>query len=85
MAREKISEFVFIMSFSEYAQLAPQLFAVYIPNILPPMCEDDIQKHVYEIRHIQEKLAKEGYSRTSSPLKRPLDSETPREPSNSST
>lgn len=66
----------------DFAYLAPHLFAVHIPNILPPMCEADIPGHVDEIRCTQERLVKEGYSRNRTPLKRSLDVETPRDSSN---
>lgn len=59
----------------DFAYLAPDLFAMHIPNILPPMCEADIPGYVSEIRTTQERLVQEGYSRTHTPLKRPLEIE----------
>ena len=45
-----------LCSVSEFAQLRPHLFARYIPNILPPTSESDLDKYIEETRQMQRDL-----------------------------
>jgi len=45
----------------EYAQLEPKLFSSFLPNILPPMTEEDIQAQMEADRLLQETLRAEGW------------------------
>ncbi|GAB6024534.1 CDK2-associated and cullin domain-containing protein 1 [Chamberlinius hualienensis] len=67
----------------KYAELDYRLFAIYIPNVLPPMSEDDLPIHAKEIQIIQKQMIESGLSRQSGPLKRPLDVDTSTECNNS--
>ncbi|XP_013378608.1 CDK2-associated and cullin domain-containing protein 1 isoform X2 [Lingula anatina] len=40
----------------DFAQLQPDLFARYIPNILPPSSESDLQRHIEETQIMQQQL-----------------------------
>lgn len=56
----------------DFAQLQPQLFAKYIPNVLPPTTESDLDKYIEETRRMQEELLKQqGFTRGDQSRKRP--------------
>lgn len=46
----------FVVCCKEYAQLRPQLFARYIPNVLPPCSLDELDKYVQEAQQMQRDL-----------------------------
>ncbi len=50
------NQWCFTCSISEFAQLRPHLFARYIPNILPPCREEDLEKYIEETRQMQRDL-----------------------------
>jgi len=55
----------------ELANMAPVVFARFIPNILPPMIEADLPVHAAESRYIQEQLLRQGFTRGDQSRKRP--------------
>jgi len=40
----------------EFAELRPQLFAKYIPNVLPPCREEDLERYIQETQQMQRDL-----------------------------
>lgn len=50
------------ISQGRYAKTFPHMFARYIPNILPPMCESDIQAHINDVAMLQQHLRASGYN-----------------------
>lgn len=51
------------ISQGRYARIFPNMFARYIPNILPPMCESDIPAHINDVTILQQHLrAASGYN-----------------------
>jgi len=40
----------------EYVQLRPQLFAKYIPNVLPPCSLSELDHYVQEVQQLQRDL-----------------------------
>ena len=41
---------------SDFAQLRPMLFAKYLPNILPPCREEDLDKYIEEAKQMSRDL-----------------------------
>lgn len=50
------------ISQGRYAKTFPHMFARYIPNILPPMCESDIPAHINDVAILQQHLRASGYN-----------------------
>lgn len=50
------------ISQGRYAKIFPNMFARYIPNILPPMCESDIPAHINDVAMLQQHLRASGYN-----------------------
>lgn len=46
---------------ADYAHLSPTVFARFLPNVLPPMTEDDLQAQQAADRQLQESLRAEGW------------------------
>lgn len=44
----------------DYGQRYPQLFSRYVPGILPPMVESDLEAHIAETRELQGRLRAQG-------------------------
>lgn len=58
----------------EYANLNPQLFAKYIPNVLPPTKMEDLPLYIAETQRLQEELlVHQGYNREYQRCKRTND------------
>ena len=58
------SVFSFLYFYPEYANLNPQLFAKYIPNVLPPTKMEDLPLYIAETQRLQEELlVHQGYNR----------------------
>lgn len=45
-----------ILLFPEFAQIKPQLFAKYIPNVLPATSEKDLERYIQETKEMQSAL-----------------------------
>lgn len=58
--------FVFIGCFhffTEWVQMAPPLFSKFIPNILPPAVESELEEYAAQDQKLQQELIQEGFSR----------------------
>ena len=45
-----------LICFSGYVKLRPELFSKYIPNVLPPTCVANIDQYVEETKKMQEEI-----------------------------
>ena len=48
--------FNFFLILPDFAQLRPLLFAKYLPNILPPCREEDLDKYIEEAKQMSRDL-----------------------------
>lgn len=58
--------FAFIDCFcflTEWVQMAPALFSKFIPNILPPAVESELEEYAAQDQKLQQELIQEGFSR----------------------
>ncbi|XP_053306117.1 CDK2-associated and cullin domain-containing protein 1 isoform X2 [Spea bombifrons] len=54
----------------EWVQLAPTLFSKFIPNILPPAVESELQQYAAQDQKLQQELADNGFTRGNQSRKR---------------
>ncbi|KAG8135565.1 hypothetical protein E2320_008573, partial [Naja naja] len=47
----------------EWVQMAPALFSKFIPNILPPAVESELEEYAAQDQKLQQELIQEGFSR----------------------
>ncbi|XP_060097521.1 CDK2-associated and cullin domain-containing protein 1 isoform X1 [Heteronotia binoei] len=55
----------------EWVQMAPALFSKFIPNILPPAVESELEEYAAQDQKLQQELIQEGFSRGDQSRKRP--------------
>ncbi|XP_077206017.1 CDK2-associated and cullin domain-containing protein 1 isoform X1 [Paroedura picta] len=55
----------------EWVQMAPALFSKFIPNILPPAVESELEDYAAQDQKLQQELIQEGFSRGDQSRKRP--------------
>lgn len=48
---------------TEWVQMAPALFSKFIPNILPPAVESELEEYAAQDQKLQQELIQEGFSR----------------------
>lgn len=56
----------FVIAFSfltEWVQMAPALFSKFIPNILPPAVESELQEYAAQDQKLQRELIQNGFTR----------------------
>ncbi|XP_066477219.1 CDK2-associated and cullin domain-containing protein 1 [Tiliqua scincoides] len=54
----------------EWVQMAPPLFSKFIPNILPPAVESELEEYAAQDQKLQQELIQEGFSRGDQSRKR---------------
>ncbi|KAG9463496.1 hypothetical protein GDO78_021621 [Eleutherodactylus coqui] len=54
----------------EWVQLAPALFSKFIPNILPPALESELQDYAAQDQKLQQDLMQNGFNRGDQSRKR---------------
>ncbi|XP_007426999.1 CDK2-associated and cullin domain-containing protein 1 [Python bivittatus] len=54
----------------EWVQMAPALFSKFIPNILPPAVESELEEYAAQDQKLQQELIQEGFSRGDQSRKR---------------
>ncbi|XP_061491846.1 CDK2-associated and cullin domain-containing protein 1 isoform X1 [Rhineura floridana] len=54
----------------EWVQMAPALFSKFIPNILPPAIESELEEYAAQDQKLQQELIQEGFSRGDQSRKR---------------
>ncbi|XP_062988806.1 CDK2-associated and cullin domain-containing protein 1 isoform X2 [Elgaria multicarinata webbii] len=54
----------------EWVQMAPALFSKFIPNILPPAVEAELEEYAAQDQKLQQELIQEGFSRGDQSRKR---------------
>jgi len=60
-----------------FVQLSPELFAKYIPNVLPPMDVAELPQYVAETQQIQQQMIEEGIARGDQSRKRRSENDMP--------
>ncbi|XP_077206018.1 CDK2-associated and cullin domain-containing protein 1 isoform X2 [Paroedura picta] len=60
-----------IYSLMQWVQMAPALFSKFIPNILPPAVESELEDYAAQDQKLQQELIQEGFSRGDQSRKRP--------------
>ncbi|XP_060097522.1 CDK2-associated and cullin domain-containing protein 1 isoform X2 [Heteronotia binoei] len=60
-----------IYSLMQWVQMAPALFSKFIPNILPPAVESELEEYAAQDQKLQQELIQEGFSRGDQSRKRP--------------
>lgn len=63
---QNISSVYFVIAFSlltEWVQMAPALFSKFIPNILPPAVESELQEYAAQDQKLQRELIQNGFTR----------------------
>lgn len=48
---------------TEWVQMAPALFSKFIPNILPPAVESELQEYAAQDQKLQRELIQNGFTR----------------------
>ncbi|XP_042314650.1 CDK2-associated and cullin domain-containing protein 1 isoform X5 [Sceloporus undulatus] len=59
-----------IYSLMQWVQMAPALFSKFIPNILPPAVESELEEYAAQDQKLQQELIQEGFSRGDQSRKR---------------
>ncbi|XP_061491847.1 CDK2-associated and cullin domain-containing protein 1 isoform X2 [Rhineura floridana] len=59
-----------IYSLMQWVQMAPALFSKFIPNILPPAIESELEEYAAQDQKLQQELIQEGFSRGDQSRKR---------------
>uniref|UniRef100_A0A670Z699 CDK2-associated and cullin domain-containing protein 1 n=1 Tax=Pseudonaja textilis TaxID=8673 RepID=A0A670Z699_PSETE len=59
-----------IFSLMQWVQMAPALFSKFIPNILPPAVESELEEYAAQDQKLQQELIQEGFSRGDQSRKR---------------
>ncbi|XP_071419438.1 CDK2-associated and cullin domain-containing protein 1 isoform X2 [Pithys albifrons albifrons] len=55
----------------EWVQMAPALFSKFIPNVLPPAMESELQEYAAQDQKLQRELIQNGFTRGDQSRKRP--------------
>ncbi|XP_064519741.1 CDK2-associated and cullin domain-containing protein 1 isoform X2 [Pseudopipra pipra] len=55
----------------EWVQMAPALFSKFIPNVLPPAVESELQEYAAQDQKLQRELIQNGFTRGDQSRKRP--------------
>ncbi|XP_027511060.1 CDK2-associated and cullin domain-containing protein 1 isoform X2 [Corapipo altera] len=55
----------------EWVQMAPALFSKFIPNVLPPAVESELQEYAAQDQKLQRELIQNGFARGDQSRKRP--------------